>query len=178
MNNKSKQPETIDVTTSENAQTFIEKQNSIRITNMSGNVIGENLQVIIQSQDSLFANKINSLSDKVKNNKNPFHYLNANLGYYGRETERVEFIDFLESDELISTIAVTGYGGSGKSKFVYETITQLQSESDVWKFVYLDRLIIRDLSNHVYEDYSYTHPLCLIIDYAGRYADEIGSLSL
>ena len=129
MSDKSKQSNAIGAEVFENAKTVIEKQNNVSIANMNGDVIAENLHLIMRSQDSPFAQKINTLSDKAKNNKNPFHYLNANLGYYGREAERAEFIDFLESDEIISTIAVTGYGGSGKSKFVYETITQLQRKA-------------------------------------------------
>jgi hypothetical protein len=128
------------------------------------------------SLQTLFAQKIDAISDKTKDNKNPFHYLNANLGYYGRDSERGNFVEFLKSDEQILTISVTGYGGSGKSKFVYETITQLQGENSVWKFVYLDKLIICDLMSHPYGDYSYERPLCLIIDYAGRYADGLGMI--
>ena len=124
---------------------------------------------------SPFANKIDSVRKKEKNHKNPFHYLNAQLGFYGRVNETDKLQSFLDSMDRISTLAVTGYSGSGKSKFIYEfTLTAKPKEPD-WKFVYLNQLLINDFASNVYGDYQYDCPLCIIVDYAGRYADKIGA---
>lgn len=127
-----------------------------------------------------FASRIDGIRDKEKSHKNPFHYLNANLGFYGREKEIEFFQAFLDAKDTVSTLAITGYAGSGKSKFMYEFIAKAKTGKAKtgkakWKFVYLDKLLIYEFSAVSYNDYRYERPLCIVIDYAGRYAEKIGS---
>jgi len=123
-----------------------------------------------------FSQKIDSIRDKEKNHQNPFHYLSGNIGFYGREAELKDFTTFLYDEKQVLSIAVTGFGGSGKSKFVFEAITTMKKEErDQWKFVYLDSGVICDFATNTYENYYYQKKLCLVVDYAGRSSDNIGA---
>jgi len=125
---------------------------------------------------STFAQIINSIQEKEKGHRNPFHYLNVNMGFYGREKEYESFKSFLMSDTQFSVLAISGYSGSGKSKFTLEAIAQITAEKLNWKFVYLDRLLIDDFSAKAYESFKYEQPLCFVVDYAGRHSEKIGKI--
>ncbi|MCL1883943.1 MAG: ATP-binding protein [Defluviitaleaceae bacterium] len=122
---------------------------------------------------SKFAQVIDTIRDKEKNHKNPFHYLNANLGFYGREEELAYFDGFLGDDAKNALLLVTGCAGSGKSSFLHH-VTKTISKEQKWKFVHVDQLLINDFSIKAYSSYLYEKPLRLIIDYAGRYAEKVG----
>lgn len=120
-----------------------------------------------------FYEKINSVCDKEKNHKNPFHYLNPNLGFYGREKETSCFESFLGCEGQTSLLCITGHAGSGKSSYIHNLTKNLLIKDD-WKSVYLDRLLINDFSSNAYDNYRYPKKLCIIVDYAGRYSEKIG----
>jgi hypothetical protein len=146
------------------------------LKNLKSNLVTANeLPTIADKISNVFAQKLDSVASKKKNHKSPFHYLNSDLGFYGRDAEAEVFEAFLADARQTLTLAVTGAGGSGKSKFIFE-LTGKSFGDDNWKFVYLDELLINDFSSSAYSNYLYAQPVCLIIDYAGRYCEEIGRL--
>ncbi|GHV14572.1 hypothetical protein FACS1894219_10750 [Clostridia bacterium] len=146
------------------------------LKDLKSNLVTANeLPTIADKISNIFAQKLDSVVPKKKNHTSPFHYLNSNLGFYGRDEETNAFESFLNDNRQVLTLAVTGTGGSGKSKFIFE-LTSKSFGNDNWRFAYLDKLLINDFSSSAYVDYLYPRPLCLIIDYAGRYCEEIGRL--
>ena len=65
-----------------------------------------------------FAEYIDGIKQE-SDNINAFHYRNELLKFRGREAELKMLSEFIESDEELSWIAITGPGGAGKSKLLY-----------------------------------------------------------
>ncbi len=122
---------------------------------------------------SEYANHINSMPFPAEITKNIFNFCNKKIEFRGRETELNQLKTWL-NDEYAIVWAVTGQGGSGKSRlalhFADETETQ-QKAKVVWleKKAQLEELLACD-------DYSYPQPVLFICDYASHYEDQLKTL--
>ncbi|MCD7856997.1 MAG: ATP-binding protein, partial [Clostridiales bacterium] len=104
-------------------------------------------------------------------NKNRFHYRNPSLGFYGREQEIAELNDFLNRNEDILWMAVTGDGGVGKSKLLYHFCAQVNDRPG-WKTVWLSTNSSKRLNE--YRSWDYPQRLLVVADYAGEMAEQLG----
>lgn len=119
-----------------------------------------------------FGSFIDSVNDKKSNNI-AFHYLNGNIGFYGREKEIKRLDAFLNDHRQFLYYSVIGDGGVGKSKLIYSYAKKL-SDNNIWKLVYLDDKHIKNLI--LMNSYNYHKNLLIVFDYAGNYAEAIGDL--
>lgn len=117
-----------------------------------------------------FAYLIDNINELEKNDLK-FHYLNQFIGFYGRDNEINMINEFLATNEKISILAITGEGGAGKSKFVYNYILRENYRQD-WKMVIIPNLIIKKLCK--FSGWYYEKHLLLVFDYASRNAEKIG----
>lgn len=117
-----------------------------------------------------FSNMIDQIQPKETNN-NVFHYLNEDIGFWGRDEEMKVLEEFLEDERPILYTAIIAAGGCGKSKLVYEFVKQNRYNTE-WEMRYLDGVQIDRLLD--FSDYCYPRNLVLIVDYAGMYAETLG----
>ena len=104
-------------------------------------------------------------------NENILHYRNELLRFRGRETEMEMLQRFVEDDEKLLWMAVTGPGGVGKSKLLYHFVKGMEIYPE-WKSIWI-------YSEHCeqflkYNEWRYPYNLLVIIDYAGIMASDIG----
>ncbi|NMA11762.1 MAG: ATP-binding protein [Chloroflexi bacterium] len=146
--------------------TYIETQN-------------EKLQAFISYHNS-FAEYIDSKkleplkSDSNKNLLDPnllFHYLNPEIGFVRRDAPFKFLDEFLDDDAALLCLAITGYGGIGKSRLMYQYIRELLHNLE-WKAVMLDRSSVDRVCES--KEWNYPKNLLLVIDYAAEKAEIIG----
>lgn len=127
--------------------------------------------VNINPSTSSFETAINQLKPvTASTSPNPMHYLNQDLGFYGRE-EECHWIDkFCQTNEQAQYMVVYGIGGVGKSKFMYEYIKQCNDPE--WHMCFVTDNIITSLLS--YPEYNYSKNLLLVFDYASRNSEIIG----
>lgn len=119
-----------------------------------------------------FAQKMNQIVNEKKGyEQNVFHYLNASIGYYGRQKEQQILDDFLDCEEQTQLLALTGDGGMGKSKLMYHYMEQQEYRRD-WRIVWLRKQDVEELCG--YHSWKYRKNLLMIIDYCGEVAEGIG----
>lgn len=102
---------------------------------------------------------------------NAFHYLNPNIGFWGREKEIQALEEFLDDSREILYMGIVAPGGCGKSKLVHEFVQQYKYDSE-WEMQYLGKGQIERLLT--FADYRYPKNLLLVVDYAGLYAKQLG----
>lgn len=101
----------------------------------------------------------------------PLHFSCAAIGCYGREDEYELLDGFRKADEKVLYWAVTGPGGTGKSKFVFSYFQNHKSDAD-WLYAYISKDSLSELKKHVEGDTPFN--IFLAADYAGSMAEEIG----
>ncbi len=93
-----------------------------------------------------------------------FHYLNPEIGFVRRDEQFKVLDDFLEREEDLLSLAITGFGGIGKSKLLYHYILELNNGTE-WKAVKLNNFHVDKLYDK-YTEWHYpkkTYYLCLIM---------------
>ena len=115
--------------------------------------------------------------DNVKeprNTKRQYHYLNKDIGFFGR-TEDIQYLDgFLDNEEDFLFTVITGPGGVGKSKLLYHYM-KINRENPEWKIVFADHVQIEEISEK-YSEFAYYKNVMLIVDYAGQIAETVKKL--
>ncbi len=139
----------------------------------------EELQEFIKYHGS-FAEYIDSLelkpsiSHSTKESLSPnllFHYLNPEIGFVRRDDQFKFLNGFLEKDARLLCLAITGYGGIGKSKLLYQYALELRHNLE-WKTVILDRSLVDKLCG--FTEWNYPKNLLLVIDYAAEKSKTLG----
>lgn len=122
--------------------------------------------------DTTFQEYVSSILFSIgQTGKSYYYYRSGLIPFYGRDQEIEILNKFLIYEAKFSIIAVTGNGGSGKSRLIYEF---LKSVSD-WDKAYLDwREFSINQMNYIINSFVYDKDLILVIDYVLAYADEIG----
>ena len=117
-----------------------------------------------------FAEYIDGIKQEP-DNINAFHYRNELLKFRGRETELKMLSEFIESDEELSWIAVTGSGGAGKSKLLYYFVKEMRINPK-WKSVWIHAENCEQFAR--FPEWRYPCNLLVVIDYAGTAASDMG----
>ena len=117
-----------------------------------------------------FAEYIDGIQ-QASDNQKILHYRNKLLKFQGREQELQILRAFLRDEAAIAWMAVTGDGGSGKSKLLYQFTDEMEADTE-WKTVWLHR----DNCGSVlrFNGWAYPCNLLFVVDYAGAVADQIG----
>ena len=121
-----------------------------------------------------YKNSFMEMIDRIKPkdyNSVPFHYLNPAICFHGRETEMAALDAFRKDDRQILFFVLTGSGGAGKSRLIFEYAKSREYQIE-WEFTYLAGEQVRRLSS--FHEFYFIKKLFLIIDYAGSQAEEIG----
>ena len=103
--------------------------------------------------------------------KNPFVYDARVIGFYGREEELQVLSDFAEADDKFAWLAITGEGGSGKTRLVYEFTNGMRLKG--WNIIKVGR---DDLQNPAELNKRVTEGGKNIVwaDYGQSFAKELG----
>ena len=111
---------------------------------------------------------------KVQYYTNPLHYLNQEIGFYGRDDE-IEWLDkFKDSDGNFKFAVVQGVGGIGKSRLLNEYINRGHGD-DNWYYCFLNDNVMQTIDST--DDFTCSKNVFGVIDYAERYT-EIGKTLL
>ena len=117
-----------------------------------------------------FAEYIDGIQ-QASDNQKILHYRNKLLKFQGREQELQILRAFLRDEAAISWMAVTGDGGSGKSKLLYQFTDEVEADTE-WKTVWLHRDNCKSVLR--FNGWNYPCNLLFVVDYAGAVADQIG----
>ena len=100
-----------------------------------------------------------------------FHYLNPSIGFFGRNKELTQLDSFLQDQDSIRYCVITGVGGAGKSKLVFEFVKEHEYDTK-WKFVYITPERFEKIIT--FTKWDYDQNLVLVFDYAGNISTRIG----
>jgi hypothetical protein len=104
-----------------------------------------------------------------------FDYRSGAIPFCCRENELAQIDQFCASDKTVLWWAITGSGGSGKSRLVYEYIQTRVAED--WKALFLrDEFFAQVDGGGKYQQFNeWSHPkhLLLVIDYVQRYSKAV-----
>lgn len=117
-----------------------------------------------------FASVIDGISPKAINTS-PFHYCNDIITFRGREEEQKEIYSFLDDERQLLWMAITGDGGSGKSKLMYHMTQRLES-NDCWKVIWLGEQSLQSIMTK--DKFEYPVNLLFVCDYGGQFAEKLG----
>ena len=117
-----------------------------------------------------FAEYIDGIK-QAPDNTNAFHYRNELLRFHGREAELKILREFIESDEELSWIAITGPGGTGKSKLLYYFVKEM-GINPKWTSVWIHAENCEQFIK--FTEWRYPYNLLVVIDYAGTVASDMG----
>ena len=102
---------------------------------------------------------------------NPFVY-NANIiGFYGRDKEMEELRRFVSAEGDLLWWVITGRGGAGKTRLVYELTKEMCKEG--WNAVWICKDDLKDLSN-LNKTLTIGRKNLVIADYGRSFAEELG----
>lgn len=113
---------------------------------------------------------INSINPKTKSTSS-FHYCNDIITFRGRENEQEKIKEFLYDEKDLLWMAITGDGGSGKSKLMYHMTKRLESEGD-WKVIWLGKESLKSIMTK--DKFEYPVNLLFVCDYGGQFAEKLG----
>ncbi|MFI3170246.1 MAG: ATP-binding protein [Faecalibacterium sp.] len=140
-------------------------------------LLQDNQSLLLEITDALsYAdNEFTRIIDNISNyhgiTANRFHYLNTEMGFYGRDKEESFLYNFLDDPCPIRVLSIYGPGGSGKSKLLYEFTKKNKANWD-WKIVLLNEQKLTSIIQC--SDYAYRNNLMVVIDYSNKHAVEIG----
>ncbi len=139
----------------------------------------EEIKTIIQSEKKeledfiryrgSFAEYIDSIELKLR--KTQFHYLNPKIGFVRREAQFKVLDGFLKDGASLLSLAITGYGGIGKSKLLHQYMLELCHNLE-WKAVMLNCSHVDYFSKLPH--WNYPKNLLLVIDDAAENPEKIG----
>ena len=130
----------------------------------------ENRIVDVIRYHGSFAEYIDGIGQS-QDNTNAFHYRNELLKFQGREAELKILNEFIEDDEALSWMAVTGPGGAGKSKLLYHFAKDMEIYPK-WKSVWIHTENCEQFIR--FNEWRYPCNLLIVIDYAGTVASDAG----
>lgn len=102
-----------------------------------------------------------------------FRYLNPEIGFVRREKQFQLLDDFLDREDPFLSLAITGYGGIGKSRLLHQYKLELRSNTE-WKALIADRSAIDRICSSNFTEWKYPKKLLLVFDYAGENTEQIG----
>lgn len=111
--------------------------------------------------------RASALTQGTAAQKNPFAYDAGIVSFVGRDSEQKQLEDFCNTDEPLKWWAVTGPGGAGKSRLVYEFTNKLRKQG--WNIQYLERADYDELKQY---DHT-TENTVIVADYVRAYMREI-----
>lgn len=120
-----------------------------------------------------YKNSFMEMIDRIKPtayNNVPFHYLNPSIRFFGRDAEMARLDVFREDDRQVLFCILTGGGGAGKSRLMFEYAKSRAYQLE-WKFVLLTAEQGKQLSS--FHEFYFDKNLFLIIDYAGSLVQEV-----
>lgn len=115
---------------------------------------------------------IDSINPKTPSTS-PFHFRNDILIFQGRKYEQKEIYNFLEDERKLLWMAITGDGGSGKSKLMYHMTQKLESGSE-WKVIWLEDESLKSILEKT--EFKYSKNLLFICDYGGQFSEKLRTL--
>ncbi|HIU50457.1 MAG TPA: hypothetical protein IAD22_05540 [Candidatus Limousia pullorum] len=115
---------------------------------------------------------IDSINPKTPSTS-PFHFRNDIITFQGREYEQKEIYNFLEDERKLLWMAITGDGGSGKSKLMYHMTKELERGSD-WKVIWLEDESLKSILEKT--EFKYSKNLLFICDYGGQFSEKLRTL--
>lgn len=101
-----------------------------------------------------------------------FSFRNTEIGFYGRDKE-IQNLEIWLNQGYVSVWAVTGQGGSGKSRLALHLANLVEKEQKA-KAVWLDETLLEELLNC--NVYSYPQTVLFICDYAAQYEEQLKKL--
>jgi hypothetical protein len=139
--------------------------------------IKEKLELFIKSQEAQspekaferFVNRQIQPWEAIEGNINIFNYRSQQFAYVPRPEEKA-LKAFLNSDTHFSWWALTGAGGSGKSRLAFEFAKSTNMQTSwISKFLQWDKKLLD------FDTYEYAKPLLIIIDYIPAVAEDLGA---
>ena len=111
------------------------------------------------------------LPSEFTKSENILSFRNSGIQFRGRENERRELGNFMKRPG-VSVTAVTGPGGSGKSRLAFFFANSLDAAE--CKSVWLDHSLLKAIVSCT--DLSYDKQVLFICDYASQYEDDLKTL--
>ena len=130
----------------------------------------------VQSNNiSEYAKFINEtkLPSKLDDIKNIFSFRSNKIKFQGRRNELEKLNNWLIQSH-VSVWAITGQGGSGKSRLALQFANQIEDDTEkesIGKAVWIDNEVLDKLLT--YNDFSYPKPVLFICDYAANYEEKL-----
>lgn len=109
--------------------------------------------------------RASALTQGTAAQKNPFAYDAGIVSFVGRDSEQKQLEDFCNTEEPLKWWAVTGPGGAGKSRLVYEFTNKLRKQG--WSIQYLKDYTNLNQYNHTAQN------TVIVADYVRAYMREI-----
>lgn len=98
---------------------------------------------------------------------NAFHFRTEMTSFHGRKEEMQELRSFCESTDKFKWWAITGAGGSGKSRLAAEFTKEMEQAG--WRCFWLDKGNWKYIKNN-----QLAEKTLIVIDYAQTYEEELG----
>ena len=112
-----------------------------------------------------FAEFLDNIKER-QTKRRAYHYLNPDIGFYGRSMDIAYLDNFLDDERDVLFTVITGPGGIGKSKLLYQYMT-MNHNNPYWKIVFPEVAQMEYITEH-FVDFSYDKNVMIVVDYAGR----------
>ena len=127
------------------------------------------------NNNSEYAKFINEakLPSELDKKENIFSFRSNKIGFQGRKDELEKLNKWLIQGH-VSVWAITGQGGSGKSRLALQFATQVEDDTEkesIGKAVWIDNEVLDKLLT--FNDFSYPKPVLFICDYAANYDEKL-----
>ena len=133
---------------------------------------------ISQTDNSEYAKFINEtkLPSELDKIENIFSFRSNKIEFQGRKNELEKLNEWLIQGN-VSVWAITGQGGSGKSRLALQFATQVEDDIEkesIGKAVWIDNEMLDKLLT--FNDFSYPKPVLFICDYAANYEEKLSAV--
>ena len=127
------------------------------------------------NNNSEYAKFINDtkLPSELDKKENIFSFRSNKIEFQGRKDELEKLNEWLVQGH-VSVWAITGQGGSGKSRLALRFATQVEDDTEkesIGKAVWIDNEMLDKLLT--FNDFSYPKPVLFICDYAANYEEKL-----